>query len=442
MQPIIKLRRCVDISQTSEQLFNYLRDILYDPDNATLDIAVLDEEYQPLGKGLQFLSRCLDEQRLLATNLSKGNLTIKLPPPDNVITGPLKALHAALLHLTWQSRQVAKGDYQQRIDFMGEFADSFNIMTEQLDQRQKALTQEIEQGRKKTMALEQSNSLLETITDEIEQWIIVVDKNSWEVLFRNKSAADVLDMHPAIEDELQVLLADPCSDVQEHNKSRDIELAMLPGGPMHYFSVLSWPIHWRSRNAVAHVLRDVSDEKKHVQKLENYAYQDNLTQVHNRFFGMQILRDWLSENRTFCICFVDLDNLKLVNDSFGHSEGDRYIIRVSNKLKEMCPNAETCRLGGDEFMVLGPDMTGEECEARMWELRQEVIDDGKSENIPYYSSLSYGIVEVKPDNVLTSSELLGLADERMYRFKRARKTDLMGLPALQSANRPEPTTGC
>ena len=67
--------------------------------------------------------------------MSVGNFDCALPSPDNEIAASLKSLHASLKHLTWQAQQVAKGDYNQRVDFMGDFSIAFNNMIEQLNQR-------------------------------------------------------------------------------------------------------------------------------------------------------------------------------------------------------------------------------------------------------------------------------------------------------------------
>ena len=123
------------MNKNADLLFDYLRDILYDPDHAVLDTSLLEEDFVLLGEGMQYFAKCIQEQRELAKSLSKGNLTIKMPPPGNELAAPLKALHASLKHMTWQSQQVAKGDYQQRLDFMGDFAHAFNTMTVQLDHR-------------------------------------------------------------------------------------------------------------------------------------------------------------------------------------------------------------------------------------------------------------------------------------------------------------------
>lgn len=176
-------------------LFDYLRDTIYSPEHASLDVEKLPVEYRELGKGIQLFATYVQEISVLAKALSKGNLNVTLPSPENEMAAPLKALHAKLKHLAWQAKQVSLGDYQQRIDFMGEFAEAFNNMTEQLRNQRAALLEEIESGRRKTKAVEQSNSLLKAITSRISQWIIVVNAETLEWLYVNHQA-DKVDPHP------------------------------------------------------------------------------------------------------------------------------------------------------------------------------------------------------------------------------------------------------
>lgn len=111
-----------------ELLFEYLRSILYDSKVKTLDIKELDEPYQKLGMGLQFLEHAVVEMKEYSEALSKGQLSASVPDRDNFLCENLKNLHANLNHLTWQAKQVAKGDYTQKYR-SGEFSDAVNTMT-------------------------------------------------------------------------------------------------------------------------------------------------------------------------------------------------------------------------------------------------------------------------------------------------------------------------
>ena len=103
-------------------LFEYLRSILYDPKPASLDIELLDEPFQKLGMGLQYLDHAVREMKTYSAALSNGNLTDFTPSRDNFLCENLKNIHANLNHLTWQAKQVAKGDYSQTVSYLGEFS--------------------------------------------------------------------------------------------------------------------------------------------------------------------------------------------------------------------------------------------------------------------------------------------------------------------------------
>ena len=118
----------------ADMLFAYLRDVIYNPANASLDIARLPETFAPLGEGLRYFCSAVLETTAFAKELSVGNLSCPAPPQNNAIAYSMKNLHASLKHLTWQTQQVAKGDYKQRVNFMGDFSRAFNLMTEQLEQ--------------------------------------------------------------------------------------------------------------------------------------------------------------------------------------------------------------------------------------------------------------------------------------------------------------------
>lgn len=72
--------------------------------------------------------------RKLSLALGNGNLEYA-SPEKGVVIGGLKALQSNLKHLTWQAKQIAGGDYRHKVDFIGEFSESFNLMTEQLATR-------------------------------------------------------------------------------------------------------------------------------------------------------------------------------------------------------------------------------------------------------------------------------------------------------------------
>ena len=406
----------------ADKLFHYLRDVLYYPNRAKLDLASLPEDFREFGEGLVFFVEMLNETRTLATALSRGDLSCSLPKPDNGLASALKSLHATLKHLTWQTRQVANGDYKQRIRFMGDFAEAFNQMVVQLKERQDALLSEIETIQKQRRDLERSNNLFEIITSRLSEWIIVFDRNTGERLFTNHPVENLL-TNASLESGLYDVLLDHIQQNGDTQKSKEFSLVNCEA--VQWFSATFYPLHWHGYDAMAVVLSDITASKAEINKLEEVAYRDALTGKYNRHYGMNLLNEWIGQHRHFVVCFVDIDGLKYVNDVLGHAEGDRYILRVAGLLEAFSESACLFRLGGDEFMVLAADTKQRAAEDRLEALRNRLIAEKLTTQggISYQGSLSYGVVEVTADNALLAGEILSQADEKMYAYKKAHKKE-------------------
>jgi len=421
-------------NKTAEILFEYLRDVIYTPHKANLDLTQLDESYVMLGQGLIFLAQCFQECNDFARDLSKGNLDTTTPPPQNMLAGPLKSLHASLKHLTWQSQQVAKGDYGQHVDFMGEFANAFNTMIEQLSEREQKLEYEVEQSEQNARSLELANQLLTNITQYIDQQIFVVDADNYEVLMSNTSAdaemdndamylkrvLDALSLHlqnNSTTDHFTVEITLENADADKDDKGNEetsIENIRYLVVNCHLLSV-------KGRRVKALIISDISQDKIRLKTLEDHAYHDPLTGVYNRYLGMNTLERWVEDKMTFALVFFDLDNLKYINDVFGHSEGDAFIINVSRTFDYMPAGSVVSRVGGDEFMLLVPEVDYDEAKMHVRGFLHKIGNHPYLSNKKFAYAASYGIVAVDAQNAMSASEILEMADERMYENKRENK---------------------
>jgi diguanylate cyclase (GGDEF)-like protein len=405
------------VDPVAEIFFNYLRDVIYYPAKAKLDPENLPAGFQDFAKGLLYYTECVRETADIARELSRGNLYGKQPSPGNEVASPLKALCASLRHLTWQAKQVSQGDYSQKVDFMGEFAEAFNVMIEQLNMRQTALLEEIDSGKRKMRALAQSQSLFEAIAGQVPQWIIVMDK-AGALRYVNRPATEMLfDM--VFEERLNNWLLQQIEVDEPVPRTEELEL--YGNAREQFFRVAIHALQWNETSTRVFILNDVSSSHARLKKLEGMAYTDPLTQTYNRHYGMELLADWLEKRNTFICCFVDMDNLKYVNDKFGHGVGDDYILSVAGSLRRFADDAIVCRLGGDEFMLLALNCTEDKARRRMEALRDELIAAKNGTEATYRRSVSYGIVEVGADNNLPAGELLRIADEKMYDYKRKNK---------------------
>lgn len=122
---------------------------------------VTDEAERNLSVLLNQLFAFLQEIHEFIIPLSQGKFDeISLPQPKNFLGSPFKDLHSHLRHLTWQAKQVASGDYSQRVDFMGDFSEAFNHMIASLYNNEKALKTKIEQLEEALSRIEKLEGIL------------------------------------------------------------------------------------------------------------------------------------------------------------------------------------------------------------------------------------------------------------------------------------------
>ena len=119
--------------ELNEQLFEYLRQIIYKPEQACLDVETLPPDQKKLGQGLKVLQRFVLEAKHLGEDLAAGKIKdARLPSRDNPVSGNLKAIHSIMQHLIWMMDEVGGGDYKQRLHLMGDLSTSFNNMVSYL----------------------------------------------------------------------------------------------------------------------------------------------------------------------------------------------------------------------------------------------------------------------------------------------------------------------
>lgn len=128
----------------------------------------------------------------------------------------------------------------------------------------------------------------------------------------------------------------------------------------------------------------------------------------------------LREGQDTTLCYLDLDGLKYVNDTYGHLEGDSYIQNFVELIKANFRSEDTfARIGGDEFCLVFSGSIKELIERKMAEILKEFQQAGFAE---YQCSFSYGIVGIDGGtNTLSYDEILQKADGIMYECKRRNK---------------------
>ncbi len=172
---------------------------------------------------------------------------------------------------------------------------------------------------------------------------------------------------------------------------------------------------------------DITRRKQAELETKRFSVTDPMTGILNRKAGLESIQKQMKycerHGCSFTVCYIDLDNLKHVNDSFGHKEGDRVIITLVNLLKGALRESDVmCRLGGDEILLILQETSLDGSAAVLKRIRESVdARNGKSSK-PYTIEFSYGLAEYSLGNRLTPDELVDIADRNMYKMKSAKKS--------------------
>jgi diguanylate cyclase (GGDEF)-like protein len=159
-------------------------------------------------------------------------------------------------------------------------------------------------------------------------------------------------------------------------------------------------------------------------ELRSLALTDDLTCLHNRraFLALagQQLRVARRNTQGLLVFFADVDNLKEINDTYGHQEGDLALVHTADALEQTFRDSDViARLGGDEFAVLALEASGENREVILRRL-EENIKGSNADESRYELSLSVGMARFDPKHPVSLGKLIASADEAMYEEKKKR----------------------
>ncbi|HEX3472290.1 MAG TPA: GGDEF domain-containing protein [Silvibacterium sp.] len=168
--------------------------------------------------------------------------------------------------------------------------------------------------------------------------------------------------------------------------------------------------------------------KQHMLQMElsTQAFTDELTGLYNRRGFLSLAERQLKLSRRayceFLLFFIDVDDLKQINDTFDHSAGDLALICTAQVLVKTFRDSDIlARLGGDEFAALAIETSGHNEAAIMARLRESLESVSTNES-RYLLSLSVGAVRFAPTTANSIAELMHQADRVMYEAKRSRRS--------------------
>jgi len=165
------------------------------------------------------------------------------------------------------------------------------------------------------------------------------------------------------------------------------------------------------------------ERKRMEEELKKLAHYDTLTAAYNRGYGLELLQRQLKlskrDKSPLLLAYSDLDNLKDINDEFGHEEGDRVMVQVAKLFKSILREVDIIiRMGGDEFLIIFLDSSLNEVPIIRKRLSKELNRVNQISNKPYKIEFSTGFSNYDPNNPQSMDELIRIADQMMYEEKK------------------------
>ena len=180
------------------------------------------------------------------------------------------------------------------------------------------------------------------------------------------------------------------------------------------------------------------DRKRKEDDLREMSLTDELTGLHNRrgFFTLadQQLKITNRSKKEMLLLYADLDGLKLINDTFGHDEGDRALAETAQILRDTFRESDIiARMGGDEFVVLVVEAGDMRADTLALRIREKFEERNARPGQRFVLSISFGIVLYDPEKPCSAQDLVNSADKLMYVDKMSKKDRLTGRPGGRAA---------
>lgn len=412
---------------------------------STLDAMLLGQSffsplpYEQFPESWQFCAEKLNtfcslyhEAQAFAAAIAGGDLDADTPSRRNYLAASLKEIHSQLTSFYLSMDQLVQGKMVSKLYHNGKLFQQYNAMVDKV-----------------SALLSSTEGTAESWGDAVTSWryhqflsainhlhIMIIEVDSaGNVVFSNPSAREAfpeLKQMPYGQPSSDILLNylctfSPCESAPEYPGAAEgafpvfCELHDTASGA--WYKVITDRVKLADGSmGLLHMIDDISEWKHNEQRLKARAAIDPLTGAYTREAGVRRMEELirLRNEKVNCVAFIDLDDLKHINDRYGHTEGDYAIKTVVEVIRSSIRDSDwVVRYGGDEFLVLFancPEPVAQKILTRMAQKLDEINESGIK---PFRLSFSAGLSAILPD-MAQAADVITVVDQRMYAVKAAK----------------------
>lgn len=295
------------------------------------------------------------------------------------------------------------------------------------------IIQDISKRKIAEFQLRETKEYLASIFDSVQAGIVLIDEETRTIVDANPRALDFFEtnkedfVNKSCNEFFCPFLKGECP-ILDHGKLSCKTTQVLTnsqGKKVHILKTSTLCVINKKEYIIESFL-DISEQKCLEDKLQSLAITDELTRLLNRRGFMMMARKQLKiadrgQGNLFLL-FADVDNLKWINDTYGHDIGDQALIKVAEILSSFRSSDIIARLGGDEFAILVSGVTVSGGEKQLASRFNSLLEEENKKNeLGFKLGLSFGVIGYDPENPCEIDELIAEADRRMYLSKKDKK---------------------
>lgn len=288
----------------------------------------------------------------------------------------------------------------------------------QAEEREARLKREAQRARRRAGIIESYTEMLVELLDQRDEWLVVVDLETREIVHCNNRTRGVAEG------------AEYCENCR-HRLSIQPQLLEWDGSERYRvweqetedkrrcYRIISFPIEWKEHPSCVHIVMDVTAEKMNARHLSDAIYQDADTGIRNRLFLEEFMGHVLQERQSVTLCYLDLEGVSEINTSYGRKVGDAYIQNFVEIVRKHFRSGDTfVRIQDDKFCLMLTGNVKHLIERKMDEILT-VFQRDDDRVFCHQCNFKYSILEVGGEsNVLSLDKLLQEAEGVVRRKKR------------------------